>query len=160
METINLILNILILIIVLVICIQTKIKRRIKFKEPNVINTIANKKLEDDLVIEKDRDLVLIDEYINFIKNILDKYNNSRNKRIAYRTRQEINFETFKIVPIVNKYITLAYYYNLDDKDWYQLTDTELMKMLEAAYNDYTHDNLDSLNSIISVALRLRDDKR
>ena len=34
------------------------------------------------------------------------------------------------------------------------------MMLLESAYNDYTHENLDSLNSIFTAALRLRDDKR
>ena len=35
-----------------------------------------------------------------------------------------------------------------------------MVMILESAYNDYTHDNLDSLNSIITAILRLRDDKR
>ena len=52
------------------------------------------------------------------------------------------------------------YYYNLDDKDWYKLTDRDMIMLLETAYNDYTHENLDSLNSIFTAALRLRDDKR
>jgi hypothetical protein len=34
------------------------------------------------------------------------------------------------------------------------------MELLESIYNDFTHDNLESFNSIVSVVLRLRDGSR
>ena len=102
----------------------------------------------------------MIDEYVNYIKQMLENYNNSRNKKIALRTRQELLLKTIDIIPVASRHINLNYYYNLEDKEWYKLTDRDMMMLLESAYNDYTHENLDSLNSIFTAALRLRDDKR
>ena len=68
--------------------------------------------------------------------------------------------KTIDIIPVASRHINLNYYYNLEDKEWYKLTDRDMMMLLESAYNDYTHENLDSLNSIFTAALRLRDDKR
>ena len=82
------------------------------------------------------------------------------NKKIALRTRQELLLKTIDIIPVASRHINLNYYYNLEDKEWYKLTDRDMMMLLESAYNDYTHENLDSLNSIFTAALRLRDDKR
>lgn len=94
------------------------------------------------------------------IKNVLSDYNTSRRKDISLRTKQNLLYETFKVEPTISKYITLDYYYDLDDSEFTSLSDKDLMKMLESSYNDYTHDNLNSLNTIISVVLRLRDDKK
>ena len=102
----------------------------------------------------------MIDEYVNYIKQTLENYNNSRSKKIALRTRQELLLKTIDIIPVASRHINLNYYYNLEDKEWYKLTDRDMMMLLESAYNDYTHENLDSLNSIFTAALRLRDDKR
>ena len=71
-----------------------------------------------------------------------------------------ILLKTIDIIPVASRHINLNYYYNLEDKEWYKLTDRDMMMLLESAYNDYTHENLDSLNSIFTAALRLRDDKR
>lgn len=140
--------------------LKPKVKLFNKKKREEAVKVLMNKKMEDDLVLEKDKDINDIDIYIAFIKTVLDNYNNSRSKKISYRTRQTLLIETFKILPTISKYITLDYYYNLDDKEWYNLTDRDMMMLLESSYNDYTHDNLDSLNSIITAVLRLRDDRR
>lgn len=131
-----------------------------KNKKDEIIKSLATRQKEDELVVEKDKDITMIDEYVNYIKQILENYNNSRSKKIALRTRQELLLKTIDIIPVASRHINLNYYYNLEDKEWYKLTDRDMMMLLESAYNDYTHENLDSLNSIFTAALRLRDDKR
>lgn len=131
-----------------------------KNKKAEIIKSLATRQKEDELVVEKDKDITMIDEYVNYIKQMLENYNNSRNKKIALRTRQELLLKTIDIIPVASRHINLNYYYNLEDKEWYKLTDRDMMMLLESAYNDYTHENLDSLNSIFTAALRLRDDKR
>ena len=131
-----------------------------KNKKAEIIKSLAIRQKEDELVVEKDKDITMIDEYVNYIKQTLDNYNNSRSKKIALRTRQELLLKTIDIIPVASRHINLNYYYNLEDKEWYKLTDRDMMMLLESAYNDYTHENLDSLNSIFTAALRLRDDKR
>ena len=131
-----------------------------KNKKAEIIKSLAIRQKEDELVVEKDKDITMIDEYVNYIKQMLENYNNSRNKKIALRTRQELLLKTIDIIPVASRHINLNYYYNLEDKEWYKLTDRDMMMLLESAYNDYTHENLDSLNSIFTAALRLRDDKR
>lgn len=131
-----------------------------KNKKDEIIKSLATRQKEDELVVEKDKDITMIDEYVNYIKQVLENYNNSRNKKIALRTRQELLLKTIDIIPVASRHINLNYYYNLEDKEWYKLTDRDMMMLLESAYNDYTHENLDSLNSIFTAALRLRDDKR
>ena len=135
-------------------------KKFIKNKKAEIIKSLATRQKEDELVVEKDKDITMIDEYVNYIKQMLENYNNSRNKKIALRTRQELLLKTIDIIPVASRHINLNYYYNLEDKEWYKLTDRDMMMLLESAYNDYTHENLDSLNSIFTAALRLRDDKR
>ena len=131
-----------------------------KNKKAEIIKSLATRQKEDELVVEKDKDITMIDEYVNYIKQMLENYNNSRSKKIALRTRQELLLKTIDIIPVASRHINLNYYYNLEDKEWYKLTDRDMMMLLESAYNDYTHENLDSLNSIFTAALRLRDDKR
>lgn len=131
-----------------------------KNKKAEIIKSLATRQKEDELVVEKDKDITMIDEYVNYIKQTLENYNNSRSKKIALRTRQELLLKTIDIIPVASRHINLNYYYNLEDKEWYKLTDRDMMMLLESAYNDYTHENLDSLNSIFTAALRLRDDKR
>lgn len=137
-----------------------KFKKFKKAKKEDFLKSLVIKQKEDELIVEKDKDIATLDEYVNFIKSILENYALSRNKKISLRTRQEILIKTIEVIPIASRHITLSYYYNLDDKEWYKLTDRDMMMLLETAYNDYTHDNLDSLNSIFTAALRLRDDKR
>lgn len=139
---------------------RPKFKKYSKHRKEIVIKSLAAKQKEDDLIVEKDKDLTIIDEYIKEIKQFIDNFNKSKNKKIAYRTRQNLLIKTINIIPTLSKHITLNYYYNLDDKEWYKLTDRDMVMLLESAYNDYTHENLDSLNSIITAVLRLRDDKR
>jgi hypothetical protein len=131
-----------------------------KHRKDEVLKSLIAKQKEDALVIEKDQDITMIDNYMEYIKVFIENYNSSRSKRIALKSRQELLIKTVDILPIVARHIDLNYYYNLDDKEWYKLTDRDMIMLLETAYNDYTHENLDSLNSIITAALRLRDDKR
>ena len=135
-------------------------KKLRKSRKEEIIKSLAIKQKEDELVVEKDKEITAIDEYISYIKQLLENYNKSRSKKISLRTRQELLIKTINIIPIASRHINLNYYYNLDDKDWYKLTDRDMIMLLETAYNDYTHENLDSLNSIFTAALRLRDDKR
>ena len=131
-----------------------------KNKKEEVIQNLVNKQKEDSFILEKDKDLVLLDTYMEFIKQFLDNYNKSRSKRISLKTRQTLLIKTIDIIPIASQYIKLNYYYNLEDKEWYKLTDKDMILLLETSYNDYTHDNLDSLNSVFTAVLRLRDDRR
>ena len=74
----------------------------------------------------------MIDEYVNYIKQLLENYNNSRNKKIALRTRQELLLKTIDIIPVASRHINLNYYYNLEDKEWYKLTDKETLMLYQA----------------------------
>lgn len=131
-----------------------------KTRKEEILKSLATKQKEDALVVEKDKDITMIDDYVEYVKSVLDSYNKSRSKKVALRTRQELLIRTINIIPVASRHIDLNYYYNLEDKEWYSLTDRDMFMLLESAYNDYTHDNLDSLNSIFTAALRLRDDKR
>lgn len=135
-------------------------KKHSKVKKDDILKSLVTKQKEDELIVEKDKDITMIDEYIKYIKSVIDNYNNSRSKRISLKTRQTLLLNTINILPIASRHIQLSYYYNLDDKEWYKLTDRDMMMLLESAYNDYTHDNLDSLNSVFTASLRLRDDRR
>jgi len=137
---------------------EVKARMNIK-KEVEVVTTLAEKKLKDDIDLEKDKDLVLIDEYMKYLSSVIIKYNKSRSKRVAYTTRQELLAKTVSIVPIFSKYINIDYFYDPGDVTYKDVTDRDLMMMLESTYNDFTHDNLESFNNILSVVMRIRDDK-
>lgn len=157
------IINTISLLLLIYILVQGKIKeirskKNIK-KEVEVVTTLTEKKLKDDIDLEKDKDLVLIDEYMKFLKAVIEKYNSSRSKRIAYTTRQALLGRTVAIIPVFSKYISIDFFYDPEDATYKGVTDRDLMMMLESTYNDFTHDNLDCFNSILSVVMRLRDDK-
>ena len=157
----NTIIEILILISVLYLIFEKKIhnhkvSKKIK-EEREFATTMQEKKLKDDIDLEKDRDLVLIDDYMKDVKDILDRYNNSRSKKIAYTTRQKLLYATITMIPVFNKYIIIDFYYDPDDSYLKNMSDRDLMKMLESSYNDFTHDNLEGFNSILSIVLKLRD---
>ena len=102
-----------------------------KNKKAEIIKSLATRQKEDELVVEKDKDITMIDEYVNYIKQMLENYNNSRNKKIALRTRQELLLKTIDIIPVASRHINLNYYYNLEDKEWYKLTDRDMMMLYE-----------------------------
>ena len=131
-----------------------------KNKKDNVTKTLADKQKQDDIILERDKDLGAIDKYVEYIATVISRFNKSRNKIIAYRIRQELLIKTIHIIPIASKYITVKCYYNLEDKEWCKLTDKDLMLALESSYNAYTHENLQSLDDIFSIAIRLRDDRK
>ena len=137
---------------------EYKVKKNIK-KEVEVVTTLTEKKMKDDIDLEKDKDLVAFDEYMKYIKSVIDRYNNSRNKKIAFRTKQELLGRTVEILPLFNKYIDIDFFYDLDDPTYKGVTERDLMMMLESIYNDFTHNNLESFNNIVSVVMRLRDMK-
>ena len=51
-----------------------------KNKKAEIIKSLAIRQKEDELVVEKDKDITMIDEYVNYIKQTLENYNNSRSK--------------------------------------------------------------------------------
>ena len=163
MERVEFILVLIIFVLVLYMLLQKrimelKIKRGMK-READLVDTLKEQKLRDDLDLEKDRDLVLVDEYTIFISDVINKYNNSRSKRIAYKTRQALLYKTIEILPIFCKYIDVFYTYDPDVDPFEGKTDKEVMMALESAYNDFTHDNLESFNTILPIVVRLRDEK-
>ena len=129
-------------------------------KKEDITKTLANKQREDDLLLEKDRDLSAIDNYMEYIDFIIHRYNTSRNKKIARLTRVCLLHSTVKILPTISKYIQFDGLNRLDDKGFNSLSERDLMMSLESAYNDYSHENLECLNEIISIAIRLRDEQK
>ena len=157
----SIIVETLILLLVLYLILEKKlhnhkINKKLK-EEREFTTTLQEKKLKDDIDLEKDRDLVLINDYMKDIKDILDKYNNSRSKKIAYATRQKLLYTTITMIPIFNKYIIIDFYYDPEDSYLKNMSDRDLMKMLESSYNDFTQDNLEGFNNILSIVLKLRD---
>ena len=158
------IIDILTLLLVIYMLVQNKIKeykvKRSLKKEVEVVTTLQEKKQKDDINLEKDKDLVIIDKYMKGISQVIEKYNASRNKKIAYSTRQSLLAKTVAIIPVFAKYITVDFYYNPDDPTFKGVTDRDLMMMMESIYNDFTHDNLGSFNNLLAVIMRLRDIKK
>ena len=141
-----LVIDIITLLLLVYMLLQNKIKEyRVKKnikKEVEVVTTLTEKKMKDDIDLEKDKDLVTIDQYMEYINAVIERYNNSRNKRIAFRTKQELLSRTVKIIPLFTKYIDIDFFYDIDDPAYKGVTERDLMMMLESIYNDFTHSNL------------------
>ena len=157
-----------IVIIILFIIIETQVlwnrykpfcKTYTKAKSDDALKSLINKQKEEDLILEKEHDLILIDYYIESIHAFITKYHRNRSKRISYNSRQELLYRTISIIPIISKYIPLEFPDN-DNNEFYNLNDQELLINLENYYNDYTHDNLSCLQKIILIVIRIRDDKK
>ena len=133
-----------------------KSNRKIK-KEVSAVTSLAEKKIKDDLDLERDKDLVLIDEYMSYISEVINKFNTSRSKKVSLNTRQILLSKTIQMIFIFDKYITIDFYYDPYDPTFKNLTDRELMELLESVYNDFTHNNLECFNNILSLVIRLRD---
>ena len=133
-----------------------KSNRKIK-KEVSAVTSLAEKKIKDDLDLERDKDLVLIDEYMSYISEVINKFNTSRSKKVSLNTRQILLNKTVQMISIFDKYITIDFYYDPYDSTFNNLTDRELMELLESVYNDFTHNNLECFNNILSLVIRLRD---
>ena len=125
-------------------------------KEVNPITTLTEIKLKDDVYLERDKNLVQIDTYIEYVSSVIDKFNNSRNKRVALATKKQLLESTIKIIPIFTKFIDVTGESNLD-VDLSKCDLRELMGLLESTYNDFTHDNLDCINNIIAIVIKIRD---
>ena len=149
------------LLLIIYLLVQNKVKelrtRKNLNKEVEAVTALTEKKKKEDMELEYDKDLVAIDSYMDYVKSIIDKYNGSRNKRVARNTRQKLLSETLKIMPLFAKYITVDFYYDGENEVLSKITEKELMAMLESAYNDFTHDNLESFNNMITLILKLRD---
>ena len=82
----------LFLIIYLVFSKEIKdIKSKMKIrKEVAAVTSLTEKKLKDDMSLEKDKDFVIIDDYMKYLKEVMEKYDKSRSKKVAYATRQNL----------------------------------------------------------------------
>ena len=158
----------ILIIIVLFIIIEAQVlwnrykpfcKTYTKSKSDDALKSLITKQKEEDLVLEKEHDLILIDSYIETVHEFIIKYHRNRSKRIAYSSRQELLYKTISIIPIVSKYISLEFP-DKDNNEFYNLKDEELLINLGNYYNDYTHDNLSCLQKIILIVIRIRDDKK
>lgn len=135
---------------------ELKKKRSLK-KEVELVTTLTEKKKRDDIDLEKDKDLVTMDKYMEYINEVLTKYNKSRSKIVAFKTKQQLLGNTISVLTTFSKYINIDFFYNPDDPLFKDLGTRDLMMILETAYKDYTHDNLECFNTILAVALKLRD---
>ena len=134
---------------------EVKTRKNIN-KEVEAVTALTEKKKKEDRELEYDKDLVAIDGYMNLIKTFLDSYHSSRRK-VSKEVKQNLVYETMKVVPIFSKYIVIDFYYSSDDEVLSKIKEKELVAMLESAFNDFTHDNLESFNNMITVILKLRD---
>lgn len=153
--------NIIILLLVIYLVFKDNLKelKRVKSlkKEVELVTTLTEKKKRDDIDLEKDKDLVLIDKYMEYVSEVINRYNKSRSKIVAQKTKQELLGKTIEIIPTFSKYVNLEFYYDPSDELFKGMNVRDLMMVLESSYKDYTHDNLECFNTILTVAQKLRD---
>lgn len=137
-------------------------KKNKKSKENNVSHlakALANYRMEDDFLLDKEHDDILIDNYMNVLKNVIDNFNKSRSKQIAFRTRRLILYETIMIIPIITKYIDLNFDYDTSSKILPKRTDKDIIRALSESYNSFSKDAPEAFNDIILCVLYLGDNK-
>lgn len=155
------ILYIILIAIILVELITIIIISRVKIdkKKENIVSVLTNIKKEDDFIIDREKDDILIDNYLSIVKDIISSYEKSRSKVIAFRTRRKLLYYTIMIIPVISKYTQIDIDYDVASKILPKRADKDIMRLLVEAYNSFSKDALESFNDLLLCSLLLSDNK-
>ncbi len=153
----SIILCILLICLLLAVVAETiyivRYKNNKKKKKSDVVSDLATElikiKKENDFGAVKEKDVILIDDYLNTVKEILSVYESSRNKIVSYRTRRKLLYNTILIIPIISKYTNIYFDYDTTSKILSKKSDKDIMTLLLEAYNSFSLDLIFSLNKIV-----------
>ena len=146
---------ILVELVTIIIISRAKIDK----KKENIVSVLTNIKKEDDFIIDREKDDILIDNYLFIVKDIISSYEKSRSKVIAFRTRRKLLYYTIMIIPIISKYTQIDIEYDIASKILPKRTDKDIMRLLIEAYNSFSKDALESFNDLLLCSLLLSDNK-
>lgn len=161
MEKLLLIVNIVFLLIITTqtyLLIRFKKARDIR-KSENIVDVLTSIKREDDYVLDRERDDLALDEYLKDVKSIIDNYDKSRSKMIAFRTRRALLYKTIMIIQVISKYTTIDVEYDIDSKILPKRSDKDIMRLLVESYNNFSKDAPETFNDLLLCALLLSDNK-
>lgn len=155
------ILYIILTAIILVELVTIIIISRVKIdkKKENIVSVLTNIKKEDDFIIDREKDDILIDNYLYIVKDIISSYEKSRSKVIAFRTRRKLLYYTIMIIPVISKYTQIDIDYDIASKILPKRADKDIMRLLVEAYNSFSKDALESFNDLLLCSLLLSDNK-
>lgn len=155
------ILYIILTTIILVELVTIIIISRVKIdkKKENIVSVLTNIKKEDDFIIDREKDDILIDNYLSIVKDIISSYEKSRSKVIAFRTRRKLLYYTIMIIPTISKYTQIDIDYDVASKILPKRADKDIMRLLVEAYNSFSKDALESFNDLLLCSLLLSDNK-
>lgn len=161
MEKVLFIINIVFL---LIISIQAFIiyklrTSRLERKSETIVEVLTSIKKEDDFVLDKERDSILIDEYLKEVKSLIDSFDKSRSKLVSFRTRRKFIYDTIMIIPVISKYMDLSIEYDTTSKLLSRKTDRDIMILLTEAYNSFSKEAPEAFNDILLCSLLLSDNK-
>lgn len=146
---------ILVELVTIIIISRAKIDK----KKENIVSVLTNIKKEDDFIIDREKDDILIDNYLSIVKDIISSYEKSRSKVIAFRTRRKLLYYTIMIIPVISKYTQIDIDYDVASKILPKRADKDIMRLLVEAYNSFSKDALESFNDLLLCSLLLSDNK-
>lgn len=146
---------ILVELVTIIIISRAKIDK----KKENIVSVLTNIKKEDDFIIDREKDDILIDNYLYIVKDIISSYEKSRSKVIAFRTRRKLLYYTIMIIPTISKYTQIDIDYDVASKILPKRADKDIMRLLVEAYNSFSKDALESFNDLLLCSLLLSDNK-
>lgn len=146
---------ILVELVTIIIISRAKIDK----KKENIVSVLTNIKKEDDFIIDREKDDILIDNYLSVVKDIISSYEKSRSKVIAFRTRRKLLYYTIMIIPTISKYTQIDIDYDVASKILPKRADKDIMRLLVEAYNSFSKDALESFNDLLLCSLLLSDNK-
>lgn len=159
MQTLLFIVNIVFLIIITIETRMLMIRKEKSSNPRDVVTELVRIKDKADLDIDKEHDSLMINNYMQFIKETLNFYENSRSKLISYKTRRQMMYNLIMILPIISKYAEITFDYDITSKVPNIPKDRDVMRLLKEAYNSYSEENPEAINDIILCTLWLSDNK-
>lgn len=159
MEKLLYIVNIIFLLIIIIEALVI-VKKKEKSSNPrDIVTELVKVKDRTDLDIDRERDNLMINNYMKFVKDVLNFYDNSRSKLVSYRTRRQMMYNLIMILPIISKYADISFEYDITSKVPSIPKDRDVMRLLKEAYNSYSEENPEAINDIILCTLWLSDNK-
>jgi hypothetical protein len=144
-------------LLIFYILVSDKLKELHNKKKVNVnisaISTLAEQKEKDDQQIEQTKEMTQIDEYMNYLRDFIEVSRSK--KRLNSIDKQNILCRTVQAVPLFSKYIEIDAFFNVEEIPQ-KPKEKDLLNMLESSYNDFTKDNLEGFNMILSIVMILR----
>lgn len=154
---------ILCILLVVALCVETYYifskKHRVTKNTTNIVEELTKIKTEDNFVLDKEHDDILINNYLSIINQALKAYDSSRSKMVSFRTRRLLLYETIMIIPIISKTLDISFEYDTTSKILSKKSDRDIMLLLKEAYNSYSLESQESFNDMILCVLLLSDNK-